>query len=416
MTKYKSDFLNDLEKRGLIHQATDASALDAMFLKEKVTGYIGFDATADSLHIGSLLQIMLLRRMQQFGHKPIILMGGGTTKIGDPSFKTEMRKMLGKDDIDHNINSIKTIFDNYLKFGSGESDAVLVNNADWLEKINYMDFLQDYGRHFSVNRMLTFDSVKLRLDREQNLSFLEFNYMILQAYDFLELHKRHNCNLQLGGSDQWGNIINGVELTRRVAQKEVFGLTSPLITTADGSKMGKTAQGAVWMNAEKLSDFDFWQYWRNVHDADVGRFMRYFTDLGFDEIERLEELKDSEINEAKKILANEVTKLARGDEAVNNANKIAADLFENKTIGGLAGLPTIKVNASSDLTLVNLIVEAGLASSKGEARRLIRGGGAKVNDEKIDDEAYVLNIAAFGEEKQIKLSAGKKHHALVQIE
>ena len=398
----KSEFLNDLDKRGLIHQATDVEALDKLLTRETVTGYIGFDATADSLHVGSLLQIMLLRRLQQFGHRPIVLMGGGTTKIGDPTFKDTARVMMEKADIVRNINAIKEIFNTYLQ------NPIVVDNADWLDELKYMDFLQAYGRHFTINRMLTFDSVKLRLEREQPLTFLEFNYMILQGYDFLELRQKYDCKLQLGGSDQWGNIINGVELTRRVVQQEVFGLTSPLITTADGGKMGKTAQGAVWLNKDKLSDFDFWQYWRNTHDADVGRFMRYFTDLPFAEIERLEKLAGSEINEAKKILANEVTKMARGEEAVTDANKIAKDLFENKSLEDLYGLPTIKIN--QDTSLVDLLVATGLATSKGEARRLIRGGGAKVDDQKVEDENYVVQLSG---QQQIKLSAGKKHHALV---
>ncbi|WP_294329383.1 tyrosine--tRNA ligase [uncultured Sphingomonas sp.] len=404
MTEYSSDLLRLLASRGYIHQVTDAEGLDALAAKQIVPGYIGFDPTAPSLHVGSLVQIMLLRRLQQAGHKPIVLMGGGTGKIGDPSFKDEARKMLTLDTISSNIASIKTVFENFLTFGDGPSDAVMVDNADWLDKLEYIPFLRDIGRHFSINRMLSFDSVKLRLDREQSLSFLEFNYMILQGYDFLELSRRAGCRLQMGGSDQWGNIVNGIELSRRVDGTEVYGVTTPLITTADGGKMGKTMSGAVWLNPDQLPHYDYWQFWRNTDDRDVGRFLRLFTDLPLDEIARLEALEGAEINEAKKILANEATAMCRGRAAAEEAAETARKTFEEGAAGG--ALPTLAVNGS--ISVVDALVGLGFCASKGEARRLIKGGGARVEGEKIDDEA--ATIAVSGE---VRLSAGKKHHGLL---
>jgi len=415
MSDPKSQFLREFIARGYFHQCTDLEALDKTALAGELTGYIGFDATADSLHVGSLVQIMLLRHLQRAGHKPIVLMGGGTTKIGDPSGKDDSRKLLSADDIAHNIAGIKQIFSRFLTFGNGASDAVMVNNADWLDKLEYIPFLRDYGRHFSVNRMLAFDSVKLRLEREQPLSFLEFNYMILQAYDFLELSRRHGCRLQMGGSDQWGNIVNGVELGRRVDNRLMFGLTTPLITTSGGAKMGKTAAGAVWLNPDRLSPYDYWQYWRDTSDADVGRFLRMFTDLPLDEIARLETLKGQEINAAKVTLANEATAMAHGRAAADAAAETARQTFGEGGAGD--DLPRIEV-AAGDLArgipAIDLFVRSGLASSKGEARRLIKGGGARVNGQALSDEAAVLNRGNVTAEGYIKLSAGKKKHALVQ--
>ncbi|GAA0739842.1 tyrosine--tRNA ligase [Sphingomonas sp. ABOLD] len=405
MTEYSSDLLRLLASRGYIHQVTDAEGLDALAAKQIVPGYIGFDPTAPSLHVGSLVQIMLLRRLQQAGHKPIVLMGGGTGKIGDPSFKDEARKMLTLDTISSNIASIKTVFENFLTFGDGPTDAVMVDNADWLDKLEYIPFLRDIGRHFSINRMLSFDSVKLRLDREQSLSFLEFNYMILQGYDFLELSRRAGCRLQMGGSDQWGNIVNGIELSRRVDGTEVYGVTTPLITTADGGKMGKTMSGAVWLNPDQLPHYDYWQFWRNTDDRDVGRFLRLFTDLPLDEVARLEALEGAEINEAKKILANEATAMCRGRAAAEEAAETARKTFEEGAAGG--ALPTLAVSGGS-ISVVDALVGLGFCASKGEARRLIKGGGARVEGEKIDDEA--ATIAVSGE---VRLSAGKKHHGLL---
>ena len=415
MSEFKSEFLREVERRGFLHQCTDPEGLDALLSEGPAVAYIGFDATADSLHAGSLLPIMLLRLFQQTGNKPIVLMGGGTTKIGDPSGKDEARKLLDDAGIEANIAGIKKIFRQFLTFGDGPSDAVMVNNDDWLKDLNYIEFLRDYGRHFSVNRMLSFDSVKLRLDREQNLSFLEFNYMILQAYDFLELARRRNCRLQMGGSDQWGNIVNGVELTRRVDGTPVFGLTNPLLTTASGAKMGKTAQGAVWLNEERLSAYDYWQYWRNTEDADVGRFLRLFTELPEEEVRRLESLGGAEINEAKKVLANEATKLCRGEEAARAAEATAQKTFEEGTLAD--DLPSIELprgELDAGLPAYELFRRAGLAGSNGEARRLIKGGGAKLNDERIADEAQSVSSADLSPEGVIKLSAGKKRHALVK--
>ena len=406
MSTFRSEFLKTLDERGFIHQQTDAAGLDELAAKGPIVAYIGFDCTARSLHVGSLVQIMMLRWLQKTGHKPIVLMGGGTTRIGDPTGRDEARKMLSDEDIAENMAGIRTVFDKFLTFGEGETDAIMVNNADWLDKLGYIDFLRDVGRHFSVNRMLTFDSVRLRLEREQPMSFLEFNYMILQAYDFLELNQRMNCRLQMGGSDQWGNIVNGVELTRRVAQTEVYGLTTPLLTKSDGSKMGKTASGAVWLNEEMLPSYDYWQFWRNTSDADVGKFLRLFTELPLDEIKRLESLGGSEINEAKKILANEATAMARGREAAEAAAETARKTFEE----GAAGDALPRIAAAGPIALVDAMVQLGLAASKGEARRLIKQGGARVNGEAVTDEAFVLTPAADA----VKISAGKKRHGLVE--
>jgi tyrosyl-tRNA synthetase len=407
MTQYKSDLLNLLHERGYVHQITDASGLDALAARQVVPAYIGFDPTAPSLHVGSMVQIMLLRRLQQTGHKPIVLMGGGTGKVGDPSFKDEARKLMTVDTIASNVASIKTVFERFLTFGDGPTDAVMVDNADWLDKLEYLPFLRDYGQHFSVNRMLSFDSVKLRLDREQSLSFLEFNYMILQAYDFLELSRRAGCRLQLGGSDQWGNIVNGIELSRRVDGTEVFGVTTPLITTADGGKMGKTMSGAVWLNEAQLPHFDYWQFWRNTDDRDVGRFMRLFTDLPLDEIARLEALQGAEINEAKKILANEATALCRGREAAEAAAETARLTFEAGA-AAQADLPTVSVS-SGEISLVAALTQAGLAASGGEAKRKITEGAVRIDDEPVKDIAYLVTIG----DAPVKLSLGKKKHALL---
>jgi tyrosyl-tRNA synthetase len=407
MTSYQSSLLKLLAERGYIHQVTDASALDTLAAKGVVPGYIGFDPTAPSLHVGSLVQIMLLRRMQQAGHKPIVLMGGGTGKIGDPSFKDEARKLLTEDNIKSNVASIKRVFENFLTFGDGPTDAVMVDNAEWLDKLEYIPFLRDVGQHFSINRMLSFDSVKLRLDREQSLSFLEFNYMILQAYDFMELSRRFGCRLQMGGSDQWGNIINGVELTRRMDGIEVFGVTTPLITTADGGKMGKTMAGAVWLNEDSLPHYDYWQFWRNTQDADVGRFLRLFTDLPLDEIERLERLEGAEINAAKVVLANACTAMCRGEEAARSAEATAKATFEQGAAG--ADLPTLEI-AGDSIGVLDALVDLGLVASKGEAKRLIKGGGARIDGEKIVDEALVIALGTA----DVKLSAGKKLHGIIR--
>lgn len=403
---YTSALLRTLDERGYIHQATDAAALDALAAETVIPGYIGFDATAPSLHVGSMVQIMILRRLQQTGHKPIVLMGGGTTKVGDPSGKDESRKLLDDAAIEANIASIRRVFERFLTFGDGPSDAVMVNNGDWLDSLAYIPFLRDVGRHFTINRMLSFDSVKLRLDREQPLTFLEFNYMILQGYDFVELARRHGCRLQLGGSDQWGNIVNGIELGRRIAGLELFGLTTPLITTADGAKMGKTAAGAVWLNEDALPAYDYWQFWRNTDDRDVGRFLRLFTDLPLDEIARLEALEGAEINAAKIVLANEATALCRGAAAAAEAAETARRTFEEGAAGD--ALPSFTAPAAH-VALVDALVALGLAASKGEARRLIKGGGARIDGAKVSDEAAVITLAGA----PVKLSAGKKHHGLV---
>ncbi len=415
MTKFKSEFLTTLHERGFIHQCTDIEALDEAASSGIVTAYIGFDCTAASLHVGSLIPIMLLHHLQKTGHRPIVLMGAGTTKVGDPSGRDDTRQLLTDERIESNMAAIKTSFANYLSFGDGPTDAGMVNNDDWLSQLEYIPFLRDYGRHFSINRMLTFDSVRLRLDREQPLSFLEFNYMILQAYDFLELNRRHGCRLQMGGSDQWGNIVNGVELNRRVDGKSCFGLTTPLLATSSGAKMGKTAQGAVWLNPDMLSAYDFWQYWRNTEDADVGPFLKRFTDLPLDEIARLEVLEGAELNEAKKILANEATKLCRGAEAAGAAAETARRTFEEGRSGD--ALPSIEVErgefAGDGVMLFQLLVRTGLCASNGEGRRLIKGGGCRVNDARVADEMRALTLDDLDPDGRLKLSAGKKRHAIV---
>ena len=407
MTAYKSDLLRQLDARGYIHQTTDAAALDALASKEIVPGYIGFDATAPSLHVGNLVSIMLLRRLQQAGHKPVVVMGGGTTRIGDPTGKDEVRKMLTDETIEANISSIRTAFEQFLTFGDGPTDAVMVNNHDWLGKLGYIELLQEVGTHFTVNRMMTFDSVKLRLEREQPMTFLEFNYMILQGYDFRHLSKTMGVRLQMGGSDQWGNIINGMELARRMDGAEVFGLTTPLITKADGSKMGKSVSGAVWLNREQLPDYDYWQFWRNSDDRDVGKFLRLFTDLPLDEIERLESLEGSEINIAKIALANAATELCRGGEASALAAETARKTFEEGTSGG--DLPTIDV--STEISVIDALVALNFVASKKEARRMIQGGGARVADAAISDENAVISAQA----EPVKISAGKKKHGLIRF-
>ena len=407
MTAYKSDLLRQLDARGYIHQTTDAAALDALASKEIVSGYIGFDATAPSLHVGNLVSIMLLRRLQQAGHKPVVVMGGGTTRIGDPTGKDEVRKMLTDETIEANISSIRTAFEQFLTFGDGPTDAVMVNNHDWLGQLGYIELLQEVGTHFTVNRMLTFDSVKLRLEREQPMTFLEFNYMILQGYDFRHLSKTMGVRLQMGGSDQWGNIINGMELARRMDGAEVFGLTTPLITKADGSKMGKSVSGAVWLNREQLPDYDYWQFWRNTDDRDVEKFLRLFTDLPLDEIERLESLAGSEINIAKIALANAATELCRGAEASALAAETARKTFEEGTSGG--DLPTIDVSA--EISVIDALVALNFVASKKEARRMIQGGGARVADAAITDENAMISAQA----EPVKISAGKKKHGLVRF-
>jgi len=406
MTKYTSPLLRLLDERGYIHQLTDAHGLDALANKQVIPGYIGFDATAPSLHIGSLVQIMMLRRLQQAGHKPIVVMGGGTTKVGDPSGKDESRKMLTAEGIQANIASIRSVFERLLTFGDGPTDAIMVDNDEWLSKLGYVELLRDVGPHFTVNRMLTFDSVKLRLEREQPLTFLEFNYMILQAYDFRELALRHACRLQMGGSDQWGNIINGIELTRRMEGRELFGLTTPLLTTADGAKMGKTAAGAVWLNEEQLPAYDFWQYWRNVDDRDVGRFLRLFTDLPLDEIGPLESLQGSEINAAKIMLANEVTRLCRGEDAARGAQATASATFG---AGGVGDDLPVLILPTEGMTLIDALVGIGFAASRGEAKRLIAGGGARIDGVSIVDEAH--HIAGGAE---LRISSGKKKHGVLK--
>ncbi|KGF71246.1 tyrosyl-tRNA synthetase [Hoeflea sp. BAL378] len=417
MSAFKSDFLRTLTERGFIHQMSDEAGLDDLFRTETVTAYIGFDPTAASLHAGGLIQIMMLYWLQQTGHRPIALMGGGTGMIGDPSFKDEARKLLTPELIAENIAGIKTVFSNYLSFGDGPKDAVMADNADWLMGLNYVEFLRDVGRHFSVNRMLAFDSVKTRLDRDQSLSFLEFNYMILQAYDFVELNKRYGCRLQMGGSDQWGNIINGIDLGHRMGGPQLYALTSPLLTTSSGAKMGKSANGAVWLNADMLSAYDFWQYWRNSEDADVGRFLKLYTPLPLDEIRRLEALGGAEINEAKKVLANEVTALLHGRAAAEEAAETARKTFEEGAISD--NLPTISVAASeleAGVGLLALFVRAGLAASNGEARRQVQGGAIRLNDEAVSDDKTLVTASHLNEDGVIKLSMGKKKHVLVRVQ
>ncbi len=407
MSTYESALLRLLDERGYIHQQTDAAGLDALAAKQIVPGYIGFDATAPSLHIGSLVQIMMLRRLQQTGHKPIVLMGGGTTRIGDPTGRDESRKMLTDETIEANIASIMTVFDKLLTFGDGPTDAVMVNNHNWLGRLGYIQLLQEVGTHFTVNRMLTFDSVRLRLEREQPMTFLEFNYMILQGYDFRHLSKEFGVRLQMGGSDQWGNIVNGMELGRRMDGSDLFGLTTPLLTTASGAKMGKTAAGAVWLNEEQLPAYDFWQYWRNVDDADVGKFLRLFTDLPLDEIARLEALEGAEINAAKVVLANEVTKLVRGEEAATRAESTARETFAGSGVG--EDLPSLAVGGEG-MRIAALLTAIGLTASGGEAKRKLAEGAVKLDGETITDAAHLVLPA---EGQTLRLSLGKKRHALV---
>ena len=410
----KSEFMRVMMSRGFLADCTDYQALDEALVKGVVPGYIGFDATAKSLHVGSLIQIMMLRWMQKTGHKPIVLMGGGTTKVGDPSFRADERPLLSPAQIDENIAGIKAVFSSYVTFGAGASDAVMVNNAEWLDQLNYLDFLRDIGRHFSINRMLSFESVKSRLDREQSLSFLEFNYMILQAYDFLELHRRYGCLLQMGGSDQWGNIVNGIDLTRRVLDGQIFGLTSPLLTTSDGKKMGKSQNGAVWLNADMLSPYEFWQFWRNTTDADVGKFLKLYTELPLEECDRLGALSGAEINAAKVILANEVTTLCHGPEAAVAAEATAREVFEKGGVGDDLPTLTLEISDVADgISVAQLFVRTGLAKSGKDAKRLILEGGARVNDEVVLDAAHLVHAADL--EDPIKLTAGRKRHALVLL-
>ena len=404
-SSYRSTLLKLLDERGYIHQLTDAAALDALAEKQVVPGYIGFDATAPSLHVGSLLQIMLLRRMQQAGHRPIVLMGGGTTKVGDPSGKDESRKLLTHEEIDANIAGIRRVFERFLTFGEGPTDAIMANNADWLDTLEYIPFLREVGKHFTINRMLTFDSVRLRLDREQPLTFLEFNYMILQAYDFLELSRRVGCRMQLGGSDQWGNIVNGIELTRRIDGTEMFGVTSPLITTSDGAKMGKTAAGAVWLNAELLSPYDYWQFWRNTSDADVGRFLRLFTDLPLDEIARLESLPGAEVNQAKIVLATETTAMLHGREAALAAEQTAKQTFE----GGGTGEDLPRLSVGGGMNIAHALTAIGFTPSNKEAKRKIAEGAVRLDDMPVEDAALMVTVAA----EPVKLSLGRKKHGLL---
>ena len=416
MTAYKSDFLKTLAERGFIHQCTSDAGLDAAALKEPLCAYIGFDCTAPSLHTGSLLGIMMLRILQQTGHKPIVLMGGGTTKVGDPSGKDESRKLLSDDAIAANMAGIKQVFSRFLSFGEGPTGAMMIDNAEWLDQLNYIDFLRDYGRHFTINRMLSFDSVKLRLEREQPLTLLEFNYMILQAYDFLELNRRFKCTLQMGGSDQWGNIVNGIELGRRVDGAELYGLTTALLTTSSGAKMGKTAAGAVWLDAGMLSAYDYWQYWRNTEDADVGRFLRLFTELPLEEIARLEKLEGAELNNAKKILATQATALVHGERAAQQAEATARETFEH---GAMAeGLPTFTISRATmqqGIGILTLVVEAGLAASNGEARRAIANNAISINGARITDPRTSVGAADFSDDGALKLSFGRKRHVIVRI-
>jgi len=415
MSAYKSDFLNVLASRGFINQVSEPEALDALALKSTITAYIGFDCTAPSLHVGSLLPIMMLYWLQQTGHRPIALMGGGTTRVGDPSGKDESRRLLTDDVINDNLKSIREIFSRFLRFGDGKSDAVMANNADWLNTLNYIDFLRDIGRHFSINRMLAFDSVKLRLERQQELSFLEFNYMILQAYDFVELFRRYGCVLQMGGSDQWGNIVNGIDLGRRLHQAQFFALTSPLLTTSSGAKMGKTAAGAVWLDARQVSPYDYWQYWRNTEDADVGRFLKMFTVLPLDEIERLAALKGAEINEAKKVLATEATALVHGKAAAEEAANTARTTFEEGGLG--ASLPSIDVpraELTAGLGVLSAFVKAGLAASNGEVRRAIANNAIIVNDVRVTSDKAVIGETDVGPDGFVKLSLGRKRHVLLK--
>ncbi|MES2599368.1 MAG: tyrosine--tRNA ligase [Pseudomonadota bacterium] len=415
MSAYQSDFLNILQSRGFIHQMSDAAGLDALAAKGDVTAYIGYDCTASSLHVGHLLSIMMLHWLQQTGNKPIVLMGGGTTRVGDPSGRDETRKLLTYEQIDANKESIKGTFTKLIRFGTGKTDAAMADNAEWLTALNYIEMLRDVGRHFSINRMLTMDSVKMRLEREQELSFIEFNYMILQSYDFVELSRRYGCNLQMGGSDQWGNIVNGIDLGRRMGTHQLYALTCPLLTTSSGAKMGKTAAGAVWLNADLLSNYDYWQFWRNTEDADVERFLKLFTLLPMDEIAKLAALKGQDINEAKKILATEATALIRGREAADAASETARKTFEEGAIAG--DLPTLEIpraELDAGAAVLGLFVKAGLVASNGEARRQIKGGGLRVNDVAIADEKMALTPKDLTPEGVIKLSMGRKKHVLLK--
>ena len=412
MSTYKSDFLNTLSTRGYIHQCSDAAGLDGLAAKGDVTAYIGFDCTAKSLHVGSLVQIMLLHWAQELGQKSIALMGGGTTRVGDPSGRDESRKLLTLEDIEDNKRGIQQVFAKFLRFGSGPKDALMIDNAEWLTKLNYLDMLRDIGRHFSVNRMLAMDSVKLRLEREHELSFIEFNYMVLQAYDFAELARRYGCNLQMGGSDQWGNIINGIDLGRRMGTHQLFALTTPLITLASGAKMGKTASGAVWLNADMLSPYGYWQFWRNTEDADVGRFLKLFTTLPLTEIAKLEALGGSEINIAKKTLADKATAMLHGQKAAEAAAETARKTFEEGE--SAEGLPTIELDLENGAGVLQAAVLAGFASSNGEARRAIQGGALRINDVTVSDEKMQITMSNLNSEGVIKLSMGKKKHALIK--
>lgn len=415
MSRFKSDFLRTLDERGFIHQISDEAGLDELFAKETVTAYIGYDPTAPSLHAGSLIQIMMLHWMQKTGHQPISLMGGGTGMVGDPSFKDEARQLMTIDTIESNIASIKRVFSNYLDYDRAATPALMINNADWLRDINYLEFLRDVGRHFSVNRMLSFESVKTRLDREQSLSFLEFNYMILQAYDYVELNKRTGCRLQMGGSDQWGNIINGIDLGHRMGTPQLYALTSPLLTTSSGAKMGKSANGAVWLNPDMLSAYDFWQYWRNTEDADVSRFLKLYTTLPMDEIARLSALGGSEINEVKKILATEITAMLHGRENAEQAAETARKTFEEGALSdNLPSIEVPKTDLDAGIGLLSLIVRAGLAASNGEARRHVQGGAVRINDESVSDERKLIGAGEVTADGVIKLSLGKKKHILVR--
>ncbi|MBY2920396.1 tyrosine--tRNA ligase [Rhizobium leguminosarum] len=415
MSEFKSDFLRTLKERGFIHQVSDESGLDDLFAKETVTAYIGYDPTASSLHVGHLTQIMMLHWLQATGHRPISLMGGGTGMVGDPSFKEEARKLMTIETIEQNIASIKNCFSNYLDYDRPATAALMINNAEWLRALNYLEFLRDVGRHFSVNRMLSFDSVKTRLDREQSLSFLEFNYMILQAYDFVELAKRYDCRLQMGGSDQWGNIVNGIDLGHRMGTPQLYALTSPLLTTSSGAKMGKSASGAVWLNADLLPVYDFWQYWRNTEDADVPRFLKLFTTLPMDEITRLSAIGGSELNEVKKILATEVTAILHGRPAAEQAAETARKTFEEGSLS--ENLPSVDIPATEldgGIGLLSLIVRAGLAASNGEARRHVQGGAVRINDETVNDERKMIGSGEITADGVIKLSLGKKKHILIR--
>ena len=415
LTKFNSDFLSQLQARGYIHQCSDSAALDALASESIITGYTGYDCTASSLHVGNLISILMLRKLQQAGGRPIIVLGGGTTRIGDPSGRDESRQLLSPEKIEENRASIAKTFSRFLTFGNGPADAIMVDNHEWLADINYIDFLRDYGRHFSINRMLTFDSVRLRLEREQPLSFIEFNYMILQAYDFVELNRRYDCRLQMGGSDQWGNIVNGIELGRRTDQANLFGLTTSLLTTSSGAKMGKTAQGAVWLNEDMLSPYDYWQFWRNTEDADVMRFLRLFTEIELEEVDRLATLEGAEINDAKIILATQATAMVHGEEAARLAEETARQTFTSGTIS--TDLPSVDMSAAdfkNGLGLLEAFVKVGFASSNGEARRLVQGGGARVNDVAQQDIQTKLQLSDVTD-GIIKLSAGKKRHALIKV-